>query len=462
MWLTVALLVVGAGVGATGGVEQQPCAGTVAEPADATTVISVQGFNFGGDDAGKKPAMLVGVGPQGQIRWVHHSAREHDVVWAYDVDPLENGTLFVTATVPNHRTVVYEFDPETQERVWSETFDVTDTHDADLLANGEIVVANMRNNVGPNGTARDRIFVYNRTQEEIVWEWNFTDHFEPEAGGDFSNDWTHVNDVDPVGEDAFLVSPRNFDQVLLINRTTGDIDLRLGEDDDHDTLKKQHNPDYLESQDGDPTFLVADSENDRIVEYERTADGWNRTWELGTGQLGWPRDADRLPNGNTLVSDSTKHRVIEVTPDGEVVWEFYAPWLVYDAVRVGNPNESGGPTMADLGREGSYAVSGSAGLHDDPDAIQECFETLGAGDGGRTTTGEATPTTGDESTQPTTATAEPTETMATGDEQATSAVASADEPADASASGDPIFGTIVGLAALVAAAFVLLARRGDG
>ena len=218
--LVVAVLVASVGVGTAGIGEQRPCAGTVAEPANATTVISVQGFKFGGNDSGKKPAMLVGVGPRGGIQWVHHSTREHDVVWSYDVDPMENGNLFVTATVPKHRTVVYEFDPETQERVWSETFDVKDTHDADLLANGEIVVANMRNNVGPNGTARDRVFVYNRSQDEIVWQWNFTDHFAREIGGNFGGDWTHVNDVDAVGDDAFLVSPRNFDQVLLINRTT--------------------------------------------------------------------------------------------------------------------------------------------------------------------------------------------------------------------------------------------------
>lgn len=31
--------------------------------------------------------------------------------------------------------------------------------------------------------------------------------------------------------------------------------------------------------------------------------------------------AQRLPNGNTLISDDTTPRVFEVTPDGEIVWQ---------------------------------------------------------------------------------------------------------------------------------------------
>ena len=34
-----------------------------------------------------------------------------------------------------------------------------------------------------------------------------------------------------------------------------------------------------------------------------------------------PYDAERLPNGNTLIADFRRKRVIEVTPDKEIVWE---------------------------------------------------------------------------------------------------------------------------------------------
>jgi hypothetical protein len=35
-------------------------------------------------------------------------------------------------------------------------------------------------------------------------------------------------------------------------------------------------------------------------------------------------DAQRLPNGNTLISCGTQKRVLEITPDGKVAWEFSA------------------------------------------------------------------------------------------------------------------------------------------
>ena len=37
--------------------------------------------------------------------------------------------------------------------------------------------------------------------------------------------------------------------------------------------------------------------------------------------------AQRLPNGNTLITESHKGRVFEVTPDKEIVWEFYNPQI---------------------------------------------------------------------------------------------------------------------------------------
>ena len=34
---------------------------------------------------------------------------------------------------------------------------------------------------------------------------------------------------------------------------------------------------------------------------------------------------ERLPNGNTLITESTNGRAFEVTSDGKIVWEFINP-----------------------------------------------------------------------------------------------------------------------------------------
>ena len=325
----------------------------VESPANGTTYVSIQGFHFRGYANEQKPARLVAVGPNGGVKWVH-DGEGFNATWFYDVDPLANGNLLVTSTARG-ATIVYELDPETRERVWTQRLPIHDTHDVDLVNGDQLLVANMR--VPDKG---DRLFLYDLGNDTVVWEWKFADHF-PKSGGGDGGDWTHVNDVDKIGEGRYLVSPRNFDQVIVVNRSTGAITMRLGADDDHSVLYEQHNPQYLESESGTPTMLVADSENDRVVEYARENGTWNRTWTL-SGGLNWPRDADRLPNGNTLVVDTQNHRVIEVTPTGEVVWEFYAPWAPYDAERAAYGDEAGGPTMTDLGVTGTYRVHGSAGI----------------------------------------------------------------------------------------------------
>lgn len=385
---------IGAGVGTVAGLtdaartttQDAPCRGTISDPANGTTVVSVQGARFG-EDRGKTQAKLVGFGPHGRIKWTYNHT--DDVVWSYDIDPLPNGNLFVTATRPS-KTDLFEFNPRTQERVWTRVLDLVDTHDADMLNNSHIAVANMRNYDEEREENRDRLLIYDRQEDEIVWEWRFADHYDRTVGGNYTEDWTHVNDIDAVGDRYFLASPRNFDQVILVDRRTGEIVRQLGSYRSHDVLRKQHNPDYIESDAGQPTILVADSENDRVVEYEQgDGDDWRRTWML-SGSFNWPRDADRLPNGNTLVSDSRNNRVLEVTPAGEVVWEVYAPWLVYDAERLRHGDGSTGPTVADQDAAGTAALSGDAGFSESE--TEACDRALSTFDGEWEPIGTPTPT----------------------------------------------------------------------
>lgn len=332
--------------------------GRIAARPAGDTVVSVQGFHVDGRGNEKKPARLVSVTPGGELDWVVDGSRS-GARWFYDVDPLENGHLLVTSTVPGE-TVVFELDPETRERVWTERLDAEDTHDVDWLGDGRLLVAQMRNYDEQSGVNRDRIFVYDRTSDEIVWQWQLRRAFLPSSGGDYRGDWSHVNDVDRIAPGRYLVSARNMDQVLVVDRETKRVVGRLGAAGNHSILHEQHNPDWLVGDDGQPAILVADSENDRIVEYSRENGTWNRTWEL-RGNLSWPRDADRLPNGNTLVTDTLHHRVIEVTPQGEVVWEYRVPWAPYDAERPAHGGGSNGPTVTDLNATGSYVVHGGSG-----------------------------------------------------------------------------------------------------
>jgi outer membrane protein assembly factor BamB len=54
------------------------------------------------------------------------------------------------------------------------------------------------------------------------------------------------------------------------------------------------------------------------------------------GGFASPHDAERLPDGNTLVADSGNHRVVEVDRDGTEVWSFTGGIRPLDVDRLGN------------------------------------------------------------------------------------------------------------------------------
>ncbi|WP_459194746.1 aryl-sulfate sulfotransferase [Halosimplex sp. J119] len=343
-----------------------PCVGTMERTPDRTTLFSIQGAH----GSEKTSAMVVGADPDGSVVGVHNDTAAGRW-WTYDVDLLSNGNILQSTTQSRH-TLIEEVDPATGEHVSERHFrDTLDTHDVDLINGDELLMNDMSQNGG------DRVFVYNLTREEVVWEYNFSDypeHYPESGGGEYGGDWTHNNDVERIDDGVFMVSVRNFDKVVAINRSTKDVEWTLGEDDNATILDEQHNPDYIESEDGTPTVVVADSLNDRVVEYQREGGRWNLTWSLRGGGLDEPRDADRLPNGNTLIADRRAHRIVEVTPEGDVVWEMYSPYQPYDVERVGTGDESSGPAMADVGATGPTEVSGSADF--DESDVAACYDYL--------------------------------------------------------------------------------------
>jgi len=366
---TVAAGAAGGGGTAAASVAQSgpnPCVGTVTDEPDRATVLSIQGAR--GSD--KTDAMTVSFAPSGEIVGVHDDS-SYGRWWSYDIDRLANGN-FLLPTTQNRHTVIEEVDDETGAHVSVRDFpDVLDTHDVDLINGDELIM----NDMSQDG--EDRVLVYNLTREEIVWEYwfaNHTDEFPRDAGGEFGGDWTHNNDVEEIRPGVFMVSLKNFNQIVAIDRETKEVVWKLGEPGNDDIVNLQHNPDYLVNDAGQPTVIVSDSANDRVAEYTRENGEWNLTWVLRGGNLNEPRDADRLPNGNTLVSDRRGDRLLEVTPTGEVVWEVYAPWQPYDAERLGTVDESSGPTMVDEGVTGPQEMTGSASP--DEAAKEDCYNYI--------------------------------------------------------------------------------------
>jgi hypothetical protein len=232
------------------------------------------------------------------------------------------------------RETVYKYNtPHHRATIW---------HDVDHVGGDSILIA---------GIWTDEVWQVNTSTGVTEWGWKAQNDFDIRGGGPYWWDWAHLNDVERLPDGRVMASLRNQDQVVFIHPERGlQANWTLGCEDCWGTLFEQHNPDYIPADRGGPAVLVADSENNRVVEFQRRNGSWVQTWEYDRG-LDWPRDADRLPNGNTLIADSHSNRIIEVAPNGSVVWEQHIA-NPYEAERLGTGDESaGGPSAVRAGLE---------------------------------------------------------------------------------------------------------------
>ena len=294
----------------------------------------------------------------------------------FDVTHLENGNVLAAFILedqrdcgpfasPCARTGYRIIDPTPTPHVVRQwTFPVrnvphSEVHDVNQLPNGEFLLSDMEYEriftVAPNGT--------------ITWQWNASQRYDAPADPT-TTDWLHINDVDRIGNERYLVSVRNANQLLIIEGDKGVVEVinkdRNNSDDldctpsqgetqladtdgngdvhcgNQSLFDHQHNPQYL----GPNTILVADSENNRVVELHKTGDRWRPAWTLDSAngiKFNWSRDADRLPNGNTLITDSKNDRVVEVTKNGQVVWSLNTSHWPYEADRIPVGEQAGEP-----------------------------------------------------------------------------------------------------------------------
>ncbi len=345
----------------------------------SATVVATDSNAIVGDsgDPPRARAELAAFAPDGSVFYYED---DHTRYW--DVDPVEGTEHTVEFVYADHLSAD-ECDSEVctrngVERVNLSTGERTDVysritpgkhstrwHDVDRIDEDRLLVADI---------AEDRVYIVNTTTELIEWEWGAQTDYDVESGGPFPDDWTHLNDVEWVeidGREVVMVSLRNQDQVVFIDPERGLLeDWTLGEDGDHDTLYEQHNPDYIPPEQGGPAVLVADSENGRVVEYQREGGEWTQSWTWTDDRMQWPRDADRLPNGHTLITDSNGDRVLEVDEDGEVVWSATVGFP-YESERLGTGDESSGgesaarldlPSRTEADAENESTVSRAAGL----------------------------------------------------------------------------------------------------
>lgn len=239
-------------------------------------------------------------------------------------------------------------------------------HDFHVLENGNLLLHVITENycppLGP-GMKRQCWMIEVTPEDELVWEWRAEEHLAElrallgpdgwnhvmeRATGEFAFDWAHNNTLQPIPSNLtaekekqaghrprfqpgnIFFSYRSCDVIGVIERETGHIVWAWGPGE----LDGQHKPHVLPN----GNVLIFDN---------GTLRGWSRVIELNplTEQIEWEyrgdedhpffspyiSSAQRLPNGNTLICEGGNARLFEVTPEGEIVWEFRNPYHVEQA-----------------------------------------------------------------------------------------------------------------------------------
>lgn len=211
--------------------------------------------------------------------------------------------------------------------------------------------------------------------------------------GNGNGDWMHINSMSVLGPnkwydagdkrfhpDNIIIDGRETNIIAIISKETGKLTWKLGPDYSRGKAKEigqivgQHHAHMIpRGLPGEGNILIYDNggwagygapnpaaptgnknatrDYSRVIEIDpvKMEIVWQcRPMDLGYGQ---PHNADhfyscyissaqRLPNGNTFITEGSDGRLFEITPDHEIVWEYHSPYfgkqlanMVYRAYR---------------------------------------------------------------------------------------------------------------------------------
>ena len=242
--------------------------------------------------------------------------------------------------------VMMQIDPS--GKVISEHRDPMAHHDQHHLDNGDILYTTLEQltdeqaasiqggipeSEAPDGRAYGDCIKYVSSSGDLLWSWKAIEHlnlkFFPLQPHYAREHWPLINSVYPLTDGNILASLRSVSAVIIISWETGEVIWHL----DSTVVAQQHcaselpNGDILIFDNG--TFRHRESATySRVIQVSRSTK--RIVWEYKdphpmTFFTPFMGAAQRLANGNTLITEAAFGRIFEVTVDGEMVWEYVVP-----------------------------------------------------------------------------------------------------------------------------------------
>ncbi len=177
-----------------------------------------------------------------------------------------------------------------------------------------------------------------------VWEWLAWEYLDPEIDAmcplENREQWPYINSIWICRDGNILLSTRFMGQVTKIDYPTGKVIGRYG----RGKISYQH--DCRELDNGN--ILVFDNgshrheyqpEYSRVVEIDPNRE--EIVWEYKANPpsdfyTAYAGGSERQPNGNTVITETDRGRMFEVTSKDEIVWEYVYPQYVHYVGRLAN------------------------------------------------------------------------------------------------------------------------------
>lgn len=268
--------------------------------------------------------------------------------WTY---LLPNGNLFTNERMEERKGVALTGSGILREYDWAgnvvwEHFDPYQHHDARKMAHGGAIYAAYREmsateqaqvsgGVAGSEAGGDMFGEVLREVDAsgaVIWEWDFVNlGYDRFAMHHNANRWSagHTNTVEPLDGDRVLVSCKTLNMVFIVDKASGDVVWHFQDE----ALGGQHDAQMLDTGN---VLVFANGAYARDLHH-------SQVWEIDprTDTVVWSykqRDnpqgffsphiggVQRLASGNTLVCEGAKGCVFEVTPEGDVVWQYICPF----------------------------------------------------------------------------------------------------------------------------------------
>jgi hypothetical protein len=291
----------------------------------------------------------ISVNMQGDVLWEDQEAGP----WVGGVnmgfDPLSDGNVLIMGT--DVRKIV---NPSSGQVLWQDNPNAGH-HCVEKLPWGDVLYLSNE----PFTTSQGRIWwgdvivIVDDSTKNILWEWRLHDYVDATLHNEYAKcgtDWSHCNTAKYYSSyyyngsyrQAILLLSRSLDTFWMIEYPSGNILWSCGQHGQFGRIEPPAEP-FLSAPHelemiAANRFMVFDNGNYRVPPVSRAKEivvnpvthamsvVWSWTDPLNTMNDLSGGDADRLPNGNTLLTHVSAGRIIEVTSAGEIVWDMAMVW----------------------------------------------------------------------------------------------------------------------------------------